>query len=100
MMTHSALLIAGGALLTSLLAALLFRPTSSPEERHLRDVQRLLRALETQRRIHDARRRREDRRRASGANHPPARVEEQSPEEAEPAKHERVEERDNRAEHR
>jgi hypothetical protein len=83
-MTHSALLIAGGALLTSVLAALIFRPTTSPEERHLRDLQRLMHALEAQRRVRDARRRREDRGRASrGASQPPANVEAHPAQEAE-----------------
>ena len=98
-MTHSALLIAGGALLTSVLAALLFRPTASLEERHLRDVQRLMRALDAQRRVRDARRRRENRGRASrGPSHPPAIVKEQSRQEAEPPA--QVAERNDRAERR
>lgn len=61
-MTHSAVLIAAGALLTFVLAALVFTPTVSAEERRLRDVQRLLRALEAQRRVREAKRRREARR--------------------------------------
>jgi hypothetical protein len=100
-MTHTALLIAGGALLTSVLAALLFRPATSPEERHLREVHRLMRGLEAQRRIRDARRRRENRGRVSGgASHPPASVVEQPAPTEEPTEQEHVAKRNHRAERR
>jgi type IV secretory pathway VirB10-like protein len=58
-MMHSALLVAGGAVLTCLLAALVFSPQGSPEERRMREERRLLRALEAQHRIRDAQRRRQ-----------------------------------------
>jgi dTMP kinase len=63
-MSHAALLVTVGAVVTCVLAALVFRPTGTAEERRMREERRMLRALEAQRRIRDARRARETNRRA------------------------------------
>jgi len=62
-MSHAALLVTVGAVVTCVLAALVFRPTGTAEERRMREERRMLRALEAQRRIRDARRARETGRR-------------------------------------
>jgi dTMP kinase len=53
MVSHTVLLVVGGALLTGVLGALLFGSNSTAEERRIREEQKLLRALEAQRRIRD-----------------------------------------------
>jgi membrane protein involved in colicin uptake len=53
MLSHSVLLVIGGALLTGLLGALVFGSNGTAEERRIREQQKLLRALEAQRRIRD-----------------------------------------------
>ena len=64
MLSHSVLLVVGGAILTVLLGALVFGSTGTAEDRRMQEERKLLRALEAQRRIHDARRMREARRRS------------------------------------
>jgi len=54
MLSHSVLLVVGGALLTGLLGALVFGSNTTAEERRVREEHKLLRALEAQRRIRDA----------------------------------------------
>jgi hypothetical protein len=54
MVSHTVLLVVGGALLTGLLGALVFGSSGTAEERRIREQQKLLRALEAQRRIRDA----------------------------------------------
>jgi len=54
MVSHSVLLVVGGALLTGLIGALVFGSNGTAEERRMREERRLLRALEAQRRIRDA----------------------------------------------
>jgi membrane protein involved in colicin uptake len=54
MVSHSVLLVIGGALLTVLLGALVFGSNETAEERRLREERKLLRALEAQRRIRNA----------------------------------------------
>jgi hypothetical protein len=54
MLSHTALLVIGGALLTGLLGALVFGSNGTAEERRIREEQKLLRALDAQRRIRDA----------------------------------------------
>jgi hypothetical protein len=54
MLSHTVLLVVGGALLTGLLGAVVFGSNGTAEERRVRDEQKLLRALEAQRRIRDA----------------------------------------------
>jgi membrane protein involved in colicin uptake len=77
MLSHTALLVIGGALLTGLLGALVFGSNGTAEERRIREQQKLLRALEAQRRIRDvqlmrqARQQRQPRRETP----PPLRVE-------------------------
>ena len=66
-MTHAALLVIGGALATCVLAALVFAPTGTAEERRLLEERKMLRALEAQRRIRAARLQREGRRRVAPA---------------------------------
>ena len=58
-MTHSTLLILGGGVLASLLAALIFSPRSSGEDKQAREMRKLMTALEAQRRIRDAQQARE-----------------------------------------
>src|SRR4051812_32746989 len=67
-MPHSALLIAGSALLTCVLAALVFRENSGDER--AREERKLLAALDGQRRIRDAQRLREERARRSAVSAP------------------------------
>ncbi|HEY1513282.1 MAG TPA: hypothetical protein VGF66_05960 [Gaiellaceae bacterium] len=62
-MSHSALLVIAGAVVTFVLAALVFRPTGTAEERRMREERKVLRALEGQRRIQAARRAQEEKRR-------------------------------------
>jgi hypothetical protein len=62
-MTHSTLLILGGAVLTCVLGFLLFGSKGSAEEERKRQEQKLLRALEAQRRAHERQRAREATRR-------------------------------------
>ena len=73
MLSHSVLLVIGGALLTGLLGALVFGSTDTPDERRRRDERKLLRALEAQRRIRDVQLMRAEKRR------PAPRVQVQAP---------------------
>src|SRR5256885_11560343 len=66
MLSHSVLLVVGGALLTGLLGALVFGSNTTAEAQLMRDAQKLLRALEAQRRIRDAQLMREARKRGGG----------------------------------
>jgi len=77
MLSHSVLLVVGGAILTVLLGALVFGSNGTAEDRRMQEERKLLRALEAQRRIRDARRMREARRRGSLRVEapPPAQVE-------------------------
>ena len=54
MLSHTVLLVVGGALLTGLLGALVFGSNGTAEDRRIREERKLLRALEAQRRIRDA----------------------------------------------
>ena len=65
MVSHTVLLVIGGALLTGLLGALVFGSSGTAEDRRMRDQQKLLRALEAQRRIRDLQLMREARRRGA-----------------------------------
>jgi hypothetical protein len=67
MLSHSVLLVVGGALLTGLLGALVFGSSGTAEEKRMREQQKLLRALEAQRRIRAAQLMREARRREPSA---------------------------------
>lgn len=53
MVSHTVLLVVGGALLTGLLGAVVFGSDGTAEERRIREQQKLLRALEAQRRVRD-----------------------------------------------
>src|SRR3954470_23069219 len=64
-MTHSTLLILGGGVLAAALAALVFSPRSSGEDKHTREMRKLMTALEGQRRIRDAQQDREARQRGN-----------------------------------
>ena len=63
------LLILGGGLLASVLAALIFTPKSVGEDKQTREMRKLMTALEAQRRIRDAQQARELRQRGA-AGHP------------------------------
>jgi hypothetical protein len=90
-MTHSALLIAGGALLTCVLGALVFGGKGSAEDERMREERKLLTALEAQRRVRDARRLREERRgRAVPGSRRPAQVEQLEVDEREAASKEQA----------
>src|SRR5690348_2167587 len=65
MVSHTVLLVVGGALLTGLLGALVFGSSGTAEEKRLREQQKLLRALEAQRRIREVQLMREARRRGA-----------------------------------
>jgi hypothetical protein len=54
MLSHSVLLVVGGALLTGLIGALVFGSNGTAEEQRMREERKLLRALDAQRRIRDA----------------------------------------------
>jgi hypothetical protein len=62
-MTDSTLLILGGGLLASVLAALIFTPRKAGEDEQTREMRKLMTALEAQRRIRDAQQAREQRQR-------------------------------------
>jgi cell division protein FtsN len=77
MLSHTVLLVIGGALLTGLLGALVFGSSGNPEERSIREQQKLLRALEAQRRIRDVQlmRRARQQRQPHRETPPPRRIE-------------------------
>jgi hypothetical protein len=84
-MTHSTLLILGGALLTCVLGFLLFGSKGSAEEERKRQEQKLLRALDSQRRAHERQRAREASRRGVAIEpHRPVQIE-QPPDDGEVA---------------
>lgn len=74
MVSHTVLLVIGGALLTGLLGALVFGSSGTAEEKRLREQQKLLRALEAQRRIREVQLMREARRRGAPIYAPPPSV--------------------------
>lgn len=100
MVSHSVLLVVGGALLTGLLGALVFGSNTTAEERRVREEQKLLRALEAQRRIRDAQLRAQPRQRGARRVESPASapLEVQPTAEAEPEIDHRATERRRRRE--
>ena len=81
MLSNTAFLVVGGALLTGLLGALVFGSNGTAEDQRMREERKLLRALEAQRRIRDAQLMRDARRRGTRyvAAQPPAAAPEPEP---------------------
>src|SRR4051794_17921707 len=78
-MTDSTLLILGGGLLASLLAALIFTPRRAGEDEQTREMRKLMTALEGQRRIRDAQQAREQRQRGALVRRPAMSVQAPAP---------------------